>query len=326
MKRNNTISASSAGAFATCPRRFFYSHELGWQPAVEARALTFGKAWHGFLERLAAGDENPIETMVESAEGFDELTEMEAGTLYAYAQAFLDRYHLPKIKSEVTFRDRVDGSRFIVTGRIDGVTEDGRIVEYKTTSSSIAPESDYWLRLKHNLQVLLYAYAAQPGSRSSAAYFVMRKPTLRPVQVPVLDAEGRKIVIDISTGARALNKDGSPRQSAGAGLEVQTREETADEFSQRLYCDISRRPEFYFAAKEVPLHGAEILQALDDIYVIVREVQLLRRLEKHHPRREHVWRRNCSEFNCAHCPYRPICLDTDYETASGVPEGFTARA
>ena len=324
MKQNNTISASSAGAFATCPRRFFYSHELGWQPAVEARALTFGKAWHGFLERLAAGYEHPIETMVESAEGFDELTEMEAGTLYAYAQAFLDRYHLPKIKSEVTFRDRVDGSRFIVTGRIDGVTEDGRIVEYKTTSSSIAPESDYWLRLKHNLQVLLYA--AQLDRNTSAAYFVMRKPTLRPVQVPVLDAEGRKIVIDLSTGARAINKDGSPRQSAGAGLEVQTREETADEFSQRLYCDISRRPEFYFAAKEVPLRAKEIVQAMDDIYGIVREVQLMRRNENGYTCRENAWRRNCSEFNCAHCPYRPICLDTDYETASGVPEGFTARA
>ena len=324
MKRNNTISASSAGAFATCPRRFFYSHELGWQPAVEARALTFGKAWHGFLERLAAGDEHPIETMVESAEGFDQLTEMEAGTLYAFAQAFLDRYHLPKIKSEVTFRDRVDGSRFIVTGRIDGVTEDGRIVEYKTTSSSIAPESDYWLRLKHNLQVLLYA--AQLDRNTSAAYFVMRKPTLRPVQVPVLDSEGRKIVIDLSTGARALNKDGSPRQSAGAGLEVQTREETADEFSQRLYCDISRRPDFYFAAKEVPLRAKEIVQAMDDIYGIVREVQLMRRNENGYTCRENAWRRNCSEFNCAHCPYRPICLDTDYETASGVPEGFTARA
>ena len=324
MKRNNTISASSAGAFATCPRRFFYSHELGWQPAVEARALTFGKAWHGFLERLAAGDETPIETMVESAEGFDQLTEMEAGTLYAFAQAFLDRYHLPKIKSEVTFRDRVGLTRFTITGRIDGVTEDGRIVEYKTTSSSIAPESDYWLRLKHNLQVLLYAW--QLDRNTSAAYFVMRKPTLRPVQVPVLDAEGRKIVIDLSTGARALNKDGSPRQSAGQGLEVQTREETADEFSQRLYCDISRRPEFYFAAKEMPLHGVEIVQALDDIYAIVREVQLLRRLEKNHQRRENAWRRNCSEFNCAHCPYRPICLDTDYETRNGVPEGFTARA
>lgn len=324
MKRNNTISASSAGAFATCPRRFFYSHELGWQPAVEARALTFGKAWHGFLERLAAGDEHPIETMVESAEGFDQLTEMEAGTLYAFAQAFLDRFHLPKIKSEVTFRDRVDGSRFIVTGRIDGVTEDGRIVEYKTTSSSIAPESDYWLRLKHNLQVLLYA--AQLDRSTSAAYFVMRKPTLRPVQVPVLDSEGRKIVIDLSTGARALNKDGSPRQSAGAGLEVQTRDETADEFSQRLYCDISRRPEFYFAAKEVPLRAKEIVQAMDDIYGIVREVQLMRRNEKGYTCRENAWRRNCSEFNCAHCPFRPICLDTDYETASGVPEGFTARA
>ena len=324
MRRNNTISASSAGAFATCPRRFFYSHELGWQPAVEARALTFGKAWHGFLERLAAGDDNPIETMVESAEGFDQLTEMEAGTLYAFAQAFLDRFHLPKIKSEVTFRKRMDFTRFTVTGRIDGVTEDGRIVEYKTTSSSIAPESDYWLRLKHNLQVLLYAW--QLDRNTSAAYFVMRKPTLRPVQVPVLDSEGRKIVIDLSTGARALNKDGSPRQSAGTGLEVQTREETADEFSQRLYCDISRRPEFYFAAKEVPLRAKEMVQALDDIYGIVREVQLMRRNEKGYTCRENAWRRNCSEFNCAHCPYRPICLDTDYETASGVPEGFTARA
>lgn len=324
MKRNNTISASSASAFAACPRRFFYSHELGWRPAVEARALTFGKAWHGFLERVAAGDEHPIETMVESAEGFDQLTEMEAGTLYAFAQAFIERYHLPRIDSEVSFKERVEGTSFVLTGRIDGVTDDGRIVEYKTTSSSIAPESDYWLRLKHNLQVLLYAW--QLGSNTSAAYFVLRKPTLRPVQVPVLDKDGCKIVIDLATGARVINKDGTPRQSAGQGMEVQTREESSDEFSVRLYTDISRRPDFYFAAKEVPISGGEIVQAVNDIYTIVREIQLMRRLEKGNLRRERAWRLNCSEFNCAHCPYRQLCIDSDYDTRDGVPEGFTARA
>lgn len=322
MRRNNTISASSASAFAACPRRFFYSHELRWQPDTEARALTFGKAWHGFLERLAAGDESPIKTMVESAEGFDQLTEMEAGTLYAFAQAFIERFHLPKIQSEASFTSKVDGTNFTITGRIDGITEDGRIVEYKTTSSSIAPESDYWLRLKHNLQVLVYAF--QLPRNTSAAYFVLRKPTIRPTQVPVLDAEGRKIVVDLATGERALNKDGSPRQSAGQGLEVQTREENADEFSRRLYDDITRRPDFYFATKEIPLLGSEISSAISNILATVREIQLMRRLEKNCLRKETAWRRNCSEFNCAHCPFRPICLDFDYDTRGGAPSGFVS--
>lgn len=321
--RRNELHATTANTFALCPRKFYYGFERGWVPDTEARALTFGKAWHRFLERLAGGEVNPLENMTEDPD-MAALTPTEAATLIGLGTAFRELYTLPKMSSEIAFSARVKGTEWRVAGRVDGLTEDGRVVEYKTTASSVAPESDYWARLRFNLQVLIYA--SQVAQRAkTAAYFVLRKPSIKPTRVPLLDAEGRKIVIDLATGDRAIKRDGSPRTSGGEGFEVQTREETPDEFVTRLYTDAHARPDFYFAGREVPITAAAIEQAQLTLLTTVREVQAMRRLARATRRPENAWRRACSEMTCSWCPYRGLCLDIDYDCANGVPEGFAER-
>src|SRR5690606_36744924 len=130
------------------------------------------------------------------------------------------------------------------------------IVETKTTADSIAPDSDYWLRLRFNGQLMQYVLAARTfgWDISTVIYDVVRKPAIEPRQIPLLDAEGRKVVLD-ANGERVLKKDGSPRESGDKekGYTLQTRIETPEEFSDRLYQDTLARPDFYFARREVPI-------------------------------------------------------------------------
>ena len=318
----NELHATTANTFALCPRRYFYSYELGWVPDTEARALTFGKAWHRFLELLAKGERDPLAHMADDPD-MAALDEMEAATLIGLGSAFQEMYTLPEMTSEIPFRAKISGTEWTVAGRVDGLTTSGRVVEYKTTSSSLAPDSDYWLRLRFNLQVLIYA--SRVGGAKTAAYFVMRKPSIKPIRVPLLDENGAKIVIDLATGERAYNKNGSPRQSAGDGMELQTRQETADEFAARLYADAKARPDFYFATREVPITADAVEQAQLSLVTTVREIQALRRLARGLMRPENAWRRAASEMNCARCPFRGPCLDTDFNCAEGIPLGFTLR-
>jgi len=50
----------------------------------------------------------------------------------------------------------------------------------------------------------------------------------------VRDDDGLKIVTDDETGERVVNANGKPRQSAGPGMTLATRTETAEEYGARL--------------------------------------------------------------------------------------------
>ena len=320
--RRNEIHATTANTFAQCPRRYFYAYELGWVPEVESRAFTVGKAWHRLLELSAQKVKDPLQQMLDEEQ--DTLTEEEAAVLIGMYSAFAELYQMPECRTEQPFRVKVPGTSWHLSGHIDGITPTGEVVEYKTTSDSVEPDSDYWARLGFNLQVLLYSMAINHDAHA-AHYFVMRKPSIKPKQVPILDADGKKVVLDKITGKRVYNKNGTPRLTGGDGMEVQMRIETADEYADRLYHDVLDRPDFYFAEKEVLISQGKMQEALADVTSIIREVQMFRRNAKKLQRRQDGWRRACSEMNCAHCPYRVLCLDTDYSTEDGVPDGFRLR-
>ena len=74
---------------------------------------------------------------------------------------------------------------FDVVGVIDGLGQlhDGRLVllEHKTTSDSVEPDSDYWVRLRYNNQICQYVLAARSlgWDVEQILYCVARKPTIR---------------------------------------------------------------------------------------------------------------------------------------------------
>lgn len=327
MAPDNRISVSSASAFAACPRRFFYGHELRWAPETEAPALTFGRAWHALLERAAQLQSRDALTLVHDllADGH-ELKDGDLAMLMAMACALLGQPGMDALLASVAATEErfcfaLPGTGWKMVGVIDAVTSDGAVVEYKTTSRDIAAGSDYWTRLRFNLQVL--AYSRLGGChRHRALYVVARKPALRPRMVPLLDADGLKVVTVDATGERALTKAGKPKQTAGEGETLKARAETTEEFAGRLLDAMQAAPGDYFATCEMELDPEDVDEALQTLATVVREVELLRGIAAGMERPERAWRRNCSEFNCANCPFAGPCFFTLANPADGVPAGF----
>lgn len=188
-------------------------------------------------------------------------------------------------------------ARHIPTGRIV-------VIEHKTTSDSIAPDSDYWNRLKMDTQVSKY-YLSQAKDRVDVAgvlYDVVSKPGHRPAQIPVRDASGLKIVHD-AAGNRVFTKDGKkPRETGDAeqGYTLLTRPETPDEFEARLNTAISADPGSYFAQREVPRLDSDILEYMEDAWATTQQILYFRR--------RNLWPRNpaaCDQFG--KCEFFDLC-------------------
>jgi hypothetical protein len=208
------------------------------------------------------------------------------------------------------------------------VLHDGRLalVEHKTTSESVEPASDYWLRLRLNQQVMQYVVAARAlgWDVQLILYDVTRKPAISPMSaVPVLDENGCKVVVD-AAGARVFKKDGSPRESGDKekGYTLQTRAETAEEYSLRLAADTQDRPDFYFARREVPVLDQDLGEFKVQRYELSKLILALRQAERRTALREQAWPRNVSGMGCQGCEFAGFCLQGVHVDAEHVPAGF----
>jgi hypothetical protein len=263
-------------------------------------------------------DDDVFDAAIAGTEDFDEVT---LATLTGLLRAYLDIYReeeLEEVFPELEFRHRIAGSRtFEAGGKIDGLgrSRSGHLVliEHKTCSDSLEPDSDYWLRLRANPQILQYVTAArnEGWDVTHVLYDVTRKPTIRPRQIPELDADGLKTVRDDVTGERAVTKQGTPRQSAGPGLTLVTREESGEEFARRLRDDALSRPGFYFARQEVPVLEQDLEEFRESQVQISRMILDRRRQERRLAEgipRERAWPRHVNGILCPHCEYAGFCL------------------
>jgi hypothetical protein len=170
-----------------------------------------------------------------------------------------------------------------VAGKLDRIVEllDTRVAlqEYKTASQDIANGSNYWKRLRIDSQVSLYVWAARQLGHPvvTILYDVTRWPGIRPKQIPELDANKMRIVLD-GAGNRVFNKNGTPKQSGDAekGYTLQTRIETPQEFAKRLREDLFTRPEYYYARQEIPRLEADLEEFRTELW---QQQKLLRECE-----------------------------------------------
>jgi hypothetical protein len=252
-----------------------------------------------------------------------------AGLLAGYCRHHKDEI-IKEIHPEIEFSMVLEGSlSFDVAGKIDGlgVLNDGRLVliEHKTAGDDIGPESDYWLRLRFNQQVMQYVLAARSlgWNVEHVIYDVTRKPGIAPKQIPVLDENGIKVVTD-AAGTRIYKKDGKPRESADAanGYTVQSRQETPEEFAERLTADTAERPDFYFARREVPMLEQDLEEFKVQRLVLGRSILSCRAAEKRLARREQAWSRNVSAIQCRNCEYASFCMQNITIDTNNPPTGF----
>jgi CRISPR/Cas system-associated exonuclease Cas4 (RecB family) len=324
------LTATMLNTLLGCMRKFFYRFELGLQPTVTGEALSFGSAWHRAMEARWKGEsaEAALAAAVAEVQNLDELQVATlAGLLRGY-YAYYKNDPIKELMPEQEFAMPLARSRtFDAAGKIDGLgtLSDGRkvLLEHKTTSDPIDAESDYWLRLRANLQIMQYVHAARAHDFNVEVilYDVVKKPAIRPKEIPVLDESGKKIVLD-ATGQRVMKKDGSPRESAGDGMKVQTRQESSEEFGDRLAADCAERPEFYFARREVPILDQDLAEFEIQRLALSRLLLLLRRDMKRADKPHQAWPRNCGQA-CSYCDYSEFCLQNISVDRDNPPAGFT---
>lgn len=332
------LTASRLTCLLSCPRKHFYRYECGLESTTKSEALRFGTAWHARMEARWNGKtyEEAFNDAIATAKA-QELDELTVAKLSAMLAAYYHVWQEDPVKElhpEIQFHNSLKDSRtFDVAGKIDGLgwMKDGRRVkiESKTTVESIDADSDYWLKLRADLQVTSYVAAARANKFTPEIilYDVARKPGISPKQIPTLDENGLKIVLG-PDGQRVFKKDGSPRESADTekGYAVQSAIETPAQYCDRLYADILERPDFYFVRREVPVLDRDIEEFECQRIELGRLILNFRQAEKRVPIKQLAWPRNVGMVCRMGCEYCAACLNNLEIDENHVPSGFMVAA
>ena len=349
MKLDIKITNSELSCAATCMRKcqIAYLHHI--RPADDATPLRFGKVWHTILDHRAEGTPQEVNEreitlhycrVMESAKDDEQRAALayEAQTVIAYLRVYDWRWAdmdatIQTLASEEAFDCPIVNPEtgkpariFTFAGKVDRRVKlgDGRtaVMECKTTSTDIEPESSYWKRLRVDTQIARYVLAMRHLGHpvDTVLYDVIRKPGIKPKGVPLVDDKGFKIVLG-PDGQRAMTKDGKkPRETASAaeGYVLQTRPETPDEWRDRLQAELGANPERYFARREIPRTDADLDDAMRDLW---DSAQMLHACEQ-----GGRWPRNsqsCVGFGT--CCYLDLC-STGWSPKDGqpIPQGFVA--
>ena len=337
------LTNSRKNSAQTCLRKHYYAYELGIRRHVDAQPLRFGTAIHLGLDLWKTGS-TPEEAIIRAIEEYDnsepadmgenatfawkvereKIRQLLNGYFWRWAEMPLEWvsseqiFNIPLVNPETSTKSRT----FTLAGKVDGIcnhNDQVTLVEHKTTSSDIAPESDYWRRCQMDSQLSVYWMAGKELGYDieNVIYDVIRKPATAPNKIPLLDKVGFKIVHD-AEGKRVMKKDGFPRQSPdkAKGYIFQSRLETPEEYGERLRIDIGERPEFYYARREFVRLNADLEEAQYDFWQEAAIIRDCKRFDR--------WPRStgaCIGFG--KCAYFDLCTSGfDHETDI-LPEGFT---
>lgn len=286
---------------------------LGYRSLGEAEALDFGKRWHLGMdtwwnnlpleEVLAAATQEPCDPFMAAKlrvllEGYDARwgAEFSSTPVMGVEQEF----RTPIVNPETGASSRT----FELGGKIDVLLERA-FMEHKTTSEEIGFGSVYWRTLMIDSQVSTYYAGAKALGQDveRCVYDVVKKPELRPKQVPCIDDHGQKIVFD-EEGKRVKTKDGKKwRETADAalGYRLWTRPETVEEFEARLTDDVASNPDKYYQRGEVVRLEAEERDYLLDTWQLTQVMREDERLGRH-PRNADA----CKRFGRM-CEFFDVC-------------------
>jgi len=340
------LTYSRLSTMRRCPRQHWYKYELRLGRERTGDALRIGTIYHKALELWATtGDEEKVYAAIDenyaiTPHWIDDyrwsiehvvVSCLVSGYIWLYKDepleyiAVEEEFSVPLVNPDTGAPSRT----FELAGKYDAIVRlmDRReaVKENKTTSEDLSPDSDYWLRLRGDQQVSQYFVGARANKHpvDTVLYDATRKPTIKPRQVPVLDEEGRKIVVD-EQGARVfLLKKGEPtdkpRQSASSkdGFTLRTRKETPEEYSERLLADIGARPSFYYARREVPRLEDDLAEFQLELWQQAKQLRESQRAGR--------WFRNISRQTCEWCDYSDLCLNSVKINLDEPPAGFVVR-
>jgi len=236
-----------------------------------------------------------------------------------------------------------------IDGKLDKLVRLGKaigVMEHKSTSDAVDPESDYWGHLKLDTQTFIYVYAAQRMQAdgllepwkikasdppiSDILYDVWHKPSIRPKKLSAADcaeflrtssyfgakfsrefiAGGNSLVIDGEDVAFERNK-ATKNNPCGAVVF----RETPDMYGARLFNDMDERPDYYFGRKSIGRTSDDIEQFERELYAIYQTVEAMRDNDS--------WYHN--EFECTNfgrCEFTESCFTGQQLDPDNPPTGF----
>lgn len=313
------ITNSRLACLKTCMMRHFYMYELGIRQRQVATPLRMGRAVHHGLDLLAGGAtlneaiaqattdyEVPPDWVQTDEQAEDWAVERETvaamiagyrwrwGAETAEIVATERAFDIPIINPETG----APTPSFRAAGKIDKIIRlaDGRLAirEHKTSGEDLAPESDYWARLRIDQQISLYFIAARKAGFDvqTVEYDVLRKPTIRPRKLTKAELS------ELFTAKTYCGYDVDDNTNAAAHLSGR---ETPTLYGLRLLSDMAQRPEFYFARQEIPRLDSDLRSFEFELWQFQ---QLLRDCQ-----RNERWPRNTAA--CLHpskCPMWELCI------------------
>lgn len=234
-------------------------------------------------------------------------------------------------------------------GKIDKIVKSPNrlyyIDEHKSTSKAIDPDSLYWSHLRLDTQTLLYIYATQQlqlagdlevyGILSTdplicgVRYDAWHKPQIKPKKLT--QAESKKFVetgeymgdkLEIrAADVQHTNEINFTVNQEPAEIEPGKKEgtftirETPDMYGARLLKDISERPEFYFARKEITRTADDIKRFEQEIYNMYHTIKFMDKND--------AWWQNEQQCEATfRCSNLNICYNNIDLSDGKVPEGF----
>lgn len=332
------LTFSRMSTLGVCRQKHRWAYEEGIRKETDAKALRMGSAGHEGLDVLAKTDdlEQAVvavrakyqhvpdayddydwrieeETMVRLICGYHWMWGDSGITCLASEQAF----RIPLVNPETGASSQL----FDLAGKIDGIVrlEDDRLAvkESKFLSEDTGPDSDLQRRLRIDHQISLYIHAARQLGHSvgTALYDTIRKPSIKPTAIPLLDSDGIKIVFDLE-GDRVYSANRKPRQTGSTkdGYSIQCRLMTVEEWGDKLNDDIAERPQWYYNRIEVPRLDDEIAEAQDEIWQIQKTLREAQRTGR--------WYRTVGRNSCDFCSYFELCSTKFDPDVSPLPEGF----
>ena len=333
------LTHSRMQAFKLCRKKHQWSYIHGLRKEVDAKALRMGSAGHEGLDILkkSGGDAeaavHAVEKMYakrpEAIPEYDWLIEAETVSCLVAAYAWRWREQpLEIVSSEESFyiplRNPATGAssrNWWLGGKIDGIVQDGNrklVLEHKFISDDLDPNSDYWRRLIIDSQITIYTHASRElgHDTSGVLYDLIRKPTIRPSQVALLDDDGLKIVLD-SDGERVMlsTTHNKPRQTGdkAKGFTLLTRPMNVDEWSSKLMCDIELRPDWYFQRREVARLDDDIAEMQREVWEIQKAITDATNKDAHY--------KTVNLGSCSYCEFFGLC--SSHVKYDGRPmEGF----
>ena len=159
------ISASKIKCYKSCKRAYYFRYVEELVPVETAQPLKDGSDYHAALEDLYNTGSYYIDCE-------------ENPKLAAMAAAY-EKYIYPQFEvraAEETFEYKLTDYVQLV-GRFDGISDDGLVVEHKTTSADV--DDEYVYNLQWDEQILTYMLVS---GKNEMYYTVCKKPTIRQKQ------------------------------------------------------------------------------------------------------------------------------------------------